>query len=510
MTLVKFKAILQTQKIALDLAVWERYIGCKNRNIAVKEAVMKRARGFLGIAAAVAVLVSVAAAQWSDPVAVTEGEGDDHNVAIWDVGYGQTTIVWDRTDSTGTHLFYRTVNLVTSEFGPETQLTFGACRDEKPSMAPDGCGVFFQSDRQGHSAIYFLEDLNPAEPFRFLYSDVDLWDPQARYGGICTPDPFLVICHSDSQFYTCDFDWFLYEIHQSTYLAPSGDHPIKWADGGVLPNPPLYSLFRRVCESVLSGNSEIEFYWQYAYAVPGLADTLVNTTGFPRHRPQLDTDAILFEQETANGSDLYRAEWNYIVSNFYPAQPLFEHDGTERNLTFENGSGAYYAFEQDWVGNWDIGFRAHIQNVTEVVCPSDAVDRNPVLRTGYGWTPAAGYHVFWESNRDGTWKIYHSQRDAVGVDDGFGPLQPKQIGLSVHPNPGNAEFKIALDLARAGQAQAGIYDVSGRLVQRVHSGWLGAGRHAFTWNAVDQPSGIYFLRVESGGAVTLEKVALLK
>jgi len=55
-----------------------------------------------------------------------------------------------------------------------------------------------------------------------------------------------------------------------------------------------------------------------------------------------------------------------------------------------------------------------------------------------------------------------------------------------------------------------IYDVSGRLVERLVNERQPAGDHSVEWNASKESSGIYFCRFESNGFVETRKLILLK
>jgi hypothetical protein len=58
--------------------------------------------------------------------------------------------------------------------------------------------------------------------------------------------------------------------------------------------------------------------------------------------------------------------------------------------------------------------------------------------------------------------------------------------------------------------KAGIYDLSGRLVEELYNGNLTSGEQSFIWEASVNPSGIYLLRVESTGWMKTQKIAVLK
>jgi hypothetical protein len=93
--------------------------------------------------------------------------------------------------------------------------------------------------------------------------------------------------------------------------------------------------------------------------------------------------------------------------------------------------------------------------------------------------------------------------------------QPGKFGLGpARPNPFTRSTRLDLQLDRDGDVDVGVYDVSGRLVRRLHAGFARAGVLALAWT-VDPPrssgvpAGIYFVRAVSGGRAETKSVVLL-
>jgi hypothetical protein len=87
----------------------------------------------------------------------------------------------------------------------------------------------------------------------------------------------------------------------------------------------------------------------------------------------------------------------------------------------------------------------------------------------------------------------------------------REIALRCQPNPFNPVTEISFRLPDAGNVRLLVHDSRGRLVQVLHEGLLGPGRHHFTWNARGLASGIFLASVEVDGAVaSVEKVSLVK
>ncbi len=54
-----------------------------------------------------------------------------------------------------------------------------------------------------------------------------------------------------------------------------------------------------------------------------------------------------------------------------------------------------------------------------------------------------------------------------------------------------------------------IYDIVGRIIME-KSIFLASGKHLIKWNAKELSSGIYFVKVESGGIFKTQKAVLVK
>ncbi len=81
-------------------------------------------------------------------------------------------------------------------------------------------------------------------------------------------------------------------------------------------------------------------------------------------------------------------------------------------------------------------------------------------------------------------------------------------GVDVYPNPAAERAAVRLSLAAAAEhATATVYDALGRRVAVLHDGPLGAGAHAFAFDAAQMPPGVYVVQVRvsrSGGAAWTE------
>jgi len=86
-----------------------------------------------------------------------------------------------------------------------------------------------------------------------------------------------------------------------------------------------------------------------------------------------------------------------------------------------------------------------------------------------------------------------------------------------YPNPFNPETEIRFQVpeirgqtSEVRNVKLAVYDLLGRVAAVLVDETLPAGRHRAIWNAAGSPSGIYFLRLESGGLVETRKMVLVR
>lgn len=109
-----------------------------------------------------------------------------------------------------------------------------------------------------------------------------------------------------------------------------------------------------------------------------------------------------------------------------------------------------------------------------------------------------------------------SDFDASGISGIDDMPQARTLTLTQNaPNPFNPRTKISFALPEPGEASLCIYDVEGRLVRTLLSGWQAAGERTVIWEGEDDlggraASGLYFCRLLAGDRVLVRKMTLLK
>lgn len=188
--------------------------------------------------------------------------------------------------------------------------------------------------------------------------------------------------------------------------------------------------------------------------------------------------------------------------------------------------------EPDWAG-WLTGDTLHV-TMTDIGPPCDCIcpfvltasfgpfpPGTYVLDFGYG---NYGYPTFTipRGGQDGELVLDSFQSDCYGMqgieDDGT-------ISTSFHrqnyPNPFNPTTTISFTIPSVGALLAApngtrqavslrIFNPTGQLIETLINDQLSPGEHSVVWNAHDQPSGMYFYRLQAGDYVETKKLMLLK
>jgi hypothetical protein len=78
------------------------------------------------------------------------------------------------------------------------------------------------------------------------------------------------------------------------------------------------------------------------------------------------------------------------------------------------------------------------------------------------------------------------------------------------PNPFNPKTAISYQLPDFSHVNLSVYDIGGRLVTMLTNGWQEPGTHRVTFDGQNLPSGLYFVRLQAGDFLAVQKLALVK
>ena len=104
--------------------------------------------------------------------------------------------------------------------------------------------------------------------------------------------------------------------------------------------------------------------------------------------------------------------------------------------------------------------------------------------------------------------LYRNPEVISVVDDT--PLPQNFKLYQPYPNPFNPTTTIRFSVEATHASLLQIIDITGRLVEILVNDEMVPGEHEIVWNAGRHPSGVYFVRLESGEFVENQKVVLLK
>ena len=99
---------------------------------------------------------------------------------------------------------------------------------------------------------------------------------------------------------------------------------------------------------------------------------------------------------------------------------------------------------------------------------------------------------------------------SLGVKTDLNQLKNFKI-RQLYPNPFNPSLTIDIYSFESAAIDVDILSIDGKLISTLYTGTLVPGNHQLTWNASNQPAGIYLVSVLSvGGERLVRKVVLLK
>lgn len=88
---------------------------------------------------------------------------------------------------------------------------------------------------------------------------------------------------------------------------------------------------------------------------------------------------------------------------------------------------------------------------------------------------------------------------------------PEEISFSsAYPNPFNPVTMISFAVPSEMEVQMVVHDMLGRVVAELADGIYRQGNYELQWNASQQSSGIYFVKMVAGGQTNIQKLMLVK
>ena len=88
---------------------------------------------------------------------------------------------------------------------------------------------------------------------------------------------------------------------------------------------------------------------------------------------------------------------------------------------------------------------------------------------------------------------------------------PETFSLQrAYPNPFNPTTTISFTLPEDSKVLLYIYDINGRLIDRLVDSSINTGYHKIVWNASEYSSGIYLVKMIADSYTNTQKIMLIK
>lgn len=129
--------------------------------------------------------------------------------------------------------------------------------------------------------------------------------------------------------------------------------------------------------------------------------------------------------------------------------------------------------------------------------------------------PFTSYYVIAAVDTNGYCGGFSEAVWSEGASAAGDPL-PRFLAIrEIAPNPFNPQARIAFDVPHGGRIKLQVFDIRGRLVRSLVSGYVEAGSHVAVWNGRDNggrmaAAGVYFARMSDGSEAKTAKMVLAK
>ena len=98
----------------------------------------------------------------------------------------------------------------------------------------------------------------------------------------------------------------------------------------------------------------------------------------------------------------------------------------------------------------------------------------------------------------------------VGIENNTDIVPENYLIIRNYPNPFNSRTKIEVTIPESSHMSLNIYDINGRLVEKISKGNYRKGTYTFSFNADNLTSGVYFVHLKTENEIRSNKIVLLK
>lgn len=156
-------------------------------------------------------------------------------------------------------------------------------------------------------------------------------------------------------------------------------------------------------------------------------------------------------------------------------------------------------------------YSGHLMMLAGFDSQGDPLVHDPARQNGEGYKyNKSSLSQSWFT-KGGVSYTFFPDETLVALDESEKTFRPAQLALHQNfPNPFNPSTRLRFSLPSASFIQLGIYDLAGKQVAALISDYLPPGNHQLVWNAENQASGVYLIRLESNSETQIKRMTLLK
>ena len=219
----------------------------------------------------------------------------------------------------------------------------------------------------------------------------------------------------------------------------------------------------------------------------------------------------------------------------YPDPVLIRDNNSIVNETFNKKWDLFYR-EFEYNGSITIGLDENILNISEndqigafynnqcrgiakaVICPLNNKIIFPIMLYSNNDNEEISFKYYNDINDEiielSNKIIFERDMHLNNAIDPF--IMTNEIPLSyslknIYPNPFNPATNIKFSLAEdVDDLKLNIYDITGRIVKKLHNGSQNKGEYHIKWNASTYASGIYFISLKTQDYTSVKKIMLIK
>ncbi|MEK7263743.1 MAG: T9SS type A sorting domain-containing protein [Bacteroidota bacterium] len=460
---------------------------------------------------------------WSPPIQITFGEGDDIHCAtnISDF-FGRNTawIGFTRIDDTHKNICLK--QLLPPYFVTWSDsvyyLTNDSIPDDYPTLANYGDSllmVVWQRYVGNWELFYSIKNENSwLTPMQITNDSSDDILPQVYGAG----DRCGLVWQRNGRILYSEFinnTWTLPEIVSPDSSTNNTAPQISYIEQFTPNDQPI----------VIWEKTSLPFHFEYAYREntiwrKGIIPFSANECKNPKfvNRSFFSEIGISCECLQSNQWEIFSLQGTYSGIINWENESNFSNDTTADDINASFYLCAIITKEQRWfpfiASTWikknyfsdSIAVQSFLEDFPKTMnTTTGSTDRNPVIFGRYSrvWS-------IWENNSTGHWKLYGTTADIpLSVEEKF---FPSSFSLSQnYPNPFNPQTAIGFSLLAIGNVTLKIYDLLGREVATlINNETMQSGKHEIQLDGSTLTSGVYFYRLVVGKFSETKKFIITK